>query len=99
MADSSTILMEQLKRIGISEFELKAHLDGESFNQVTLEQNLKAVINKAESVLQSPDAVKAWLLSPIKGLAYKKPLLCVCNDEGAREVIDLLSRIEHGVFS
>jgi putative toxin-antitoxin system antitoxin component (TIGR02293 family) len=40
-----------------------------------------------------------WLKSPQKALGGKTPLEYSDTEPGAREVEDLLGRLEHGVFS
>jgi putative toxin-antitoxin system antitoxin component (TIGR02293 family) len=40
-----------------------------------------------------------WLTSPKKALNHQPPLLYARTELGAREVEDLIGRVEHGVFS
>ena len=40
-----------------------------------------------------------WLTAPRKALEGKTPLAYACTEVGAREVENLIGRLEHGVFS
>jgi len=53
----------------------------------------------AEEVLESADAARGWLREPRAGLGNRTPLDLMGTEAGAREVEDLLLRIEHGVLS
>lgn len=44
-------------------------------------------------------AAVGWLTAPALGLGTKRPIDCAATEWGAREVHDLIGRIEHGVFS
>ncbi|MEX6038669.1 antitoxin Xre/MbcA/ParS toxin-binding domain-containing protein [Providencia hangzhouensis] len=39
------------------------------------------------------------LTTPVKGLGHLRPIELIATESGAIEVIDLIGRIEHGVFS
>lgn len=54
---------------------------------------------RAEATLGDPAAARQWLKSPARALAYESPLHFAETEAGAREVENLLGRIEHGVFS
>ncbi len=54
---------------------------------------------KAESTLRDAEAAQNWLKSPTRALGYESPLHFAETEAGAREVENLLGRIEHGVFS
>jgi putative toxin-antitoxin system antitoxin component (TIGR02293 family) len=60
---------------------------------------LGVLFDKAIEVLGSVDAARDWMKTPKKPLAGKTPLEYCDTEPGAREVEDLLGRIEHGVFS
>jgi putative toxin-antitoxin system antitoxin component (TIGR02293 family) len=53
----------------------------------------------AEEVFERPDRALEWLRQPQRGLGDRVPLDLVRTEVGAREVEDLLGRIEYGVFS
>jgi putative toxin-antitoxin system antitoxin component (TIGR02293 family) len=42
---------------------------------------------------------REWLLSPVRGLNNARPIDYARTDFGAREVRNLIGRLEHGVFS
>jgi len=60
---------------------------------------LGVLFDKAIEVLGNIDAARDWMKTPKKSLAGKTPLEYCDTEPGAREVEDLLGRIEHGVFS
>jgi|SRR5215469_12886707 len=45
------------------------------------------------------DAAVVWLKTPLKALSHNTPLSYARFEIGAREVEDLIGRLEHGVFS
>lgn len=53
----------------------------------------------AEEILEDRGRAHRWLREPQRGLANRVPLGLLSSDAGAREVEDLLGRIEYGVFS
>lgn len=52
----------------------------------------------AADVMGNEDAGKAWMTTPARALAGRTPLDTVRNEAGARQVEDLLLRIEYGVY-
>ena len=50
-------------------------------------------------VLGSPAAARRWLSRPVQALGGAVPLEHADTEPGAREVEDLLGRVEHGVHS
>ncbi|MCV9877419.1 type II RES/Xre toxin-antitoxin system antitoxin [Brenneria izbisi] len=40
-----------------------------------------------------------WLNQPVKGLGYVAPVSLMTTESGALAVLDLIGRLEHGVFS
>ncbi len=54
---------------------------------------------RAEGVLDSKEGAREWLRSPARALGGETPLDYTDTEVGAREVENLLGRIEHGVFS
>lgn len=60
---------------------------------------LGSVLQKANEVLEEPEAVRRWMTQPKRALGGLTPLRCCDTEVGAREVEALLGRIEHGVFS
>jgi len=45
------------------------------------------------------NAARQWLQTPQRGLAKEMPLEFASTDVGAREVENLIARLEHGVFA
>jgi putative toxin-antitoxin system antitoxin component (TIGR02293 family) len=60
---------------------------------------LNRLLDRAVEVLGSENAARAWLKSPARSLSGITPLDYSDTEIGAREVEDLLGRLEHGVFS
>lgn len=57
------------------------------------------LLGLAVEVLESPASARQWLSSPQVGLGGAVPLKYAETEVGAREVEDLLGRIEYGVYS
>lgn len=53
----------------------------------------------AREVLEGEGVARAWLRAPQVGVGSRVPLDLLKTEAGAREVEDLLGRIEHGVLS
>ena len=60
---------------------------------------LAATFQKALEVFEDLDAARSWFFSPAVALAGVSPLEFCDTEPGAAEVMNLLGRIEHGVFS
>ncbi len=60
---------------------------------------LARLMGKAIEVLESEEDARQWLTSSQHGLGGATPLEFCDTEVGAREVENLLGRIEHGVFS
>ena len=60
---------------------------------------IATLFDRALQVLHNQVRVQLWFKSPQKGLGGKTPLEYADTEPGAREVEDLLGRLEHGVFS
>ena len=45
------------------------------------------------------DGVRQWLTSPVRGLSHARPIDYARTELGAREVRNLIGRLEDGVFS
>ena len=60
---------------------------------------LGALFDRAVDVLGEVDAARRWFRTPLKALDGQPPLDFARSEVGAREVEDLLGRLEHGVFS
>ena len=60
---------------------------------------LAALFDKAKEVLGGTERARQWFKAPKQALHGKSPFECAETEIGAREVEDLLGRLEHGVFS
>jgi len=60
---------------------------------------LARIVACAEETFENADRARAWLHQPQRGLGSRVPLALLTTEAGAREVEDLLGRIEYGVFS
>ena len=60
---------------------------------------LASLFDKAIEVLGDEDHARRWFKTPLKALEGKSPLEYSDTEIGAREVEDLLGRLEYGVFS
>lgn len=60
---------------------------------------IQSLLARAVEVLQDKDEALHWLNTPKKALGGKVPLDLAETQVGADEVKDLLSKIEHGVFT
>jgi putative toxin-antitoxin system antitoxin component (TIGR02293 family) len=58
-----------------------------------------ALFDKATEVLGDAHTARQWFKNPKKALEGKSPLEYADTEIGAREVEDLLGRLEYGVFS
>ncbi|MBK6401126.1 MAG: DUF2384 domain-containing protein [Rhodocyclaceae bacterium] len=60
---------------------------------------LARIVGFAEEVFEDSERAHRWLKEPQRGLGNRTPLSLLGTEAGAREVEDLLGRIEYGVFS
>lgn len=60
---------------------------------------LAMLFDKAVTVLGDIDHARRWFKTPVQALGGGTPLEYADTEIGAREVEDLLGRLEHGVFS
>jgi len=59
---------------------------------------LARVFSHALEVFETPERARDWLESDNRALSGDKPLELLDTDAGAREVDEVLGRIEHGIF-
>jgi putative toxin-antitoxin system antitoxin component (TIGR02293 family) len=57
------------------------------------------LFGRAMEVFGSEEGAREWLKSPARACGGESPLSYSDTEFGAREVEDLLGRLEHGVFS
>jgi len=99
---SLDVPMERLaSRLGISRATLhrrkaRGFLGWEESDRVI---RFARLMGKAVEVLESEQNARRWLSSPQFGLGGAIPLDYAQTEAGAREVEDLLGRIEYGVYS
>ena len=60
---------------------------------------LQRLTRRAAAVLGGADEGRAWLTTPQRALARRTPFEVAATEVGAETVLQLLGRIEHGVFS
>jgi putative toxin-antitoxin system antitoxin component (TIGR02293 family) len=60
---------------------------------------IAALFDQAVEALGDAAHARAWFKTPLKALGGKAPLAYADTGVGAREVEDLLGRLEHGVFA
>jgi putative toxin-antitoxin system antitoxin component (TIGR02293 family) len=101
-----------LKQMNIPSGELAAALDISSktlynrkhkgkFNFHESERIMRyiKIFQRASDVLGGEDNARRWFSAPQHALGNEKPIEFTKTEIGAREVEDLLGRIEHGVYS
>ncbi len=60
---------------------------------------LARVYSAAETVFGSPENAKRWMNKPNRALGGLTPIKALETDIGAAEVVNVLGRIEYGVYS
>lgn len=60
---------------------------------------LMRIVAHANAVLEDEAKARAWLERPLRELSGKTPLELAATEPGAREVEQVLGRLEHGVFA
>lgn len=94
--------MEKLfPMLGISKATLHRRKASGRLDQVESDRVVRfaRLMGKAVDVLESEGHARQWLTSPQFGLGGAVPLEYAETEVGAREVEDLLGRIEYGVYS
>lgn len=99
---SLAVPMERLApMLGISKATLHRRKSGQRLGKAESDRVVRyaRLMGKAVEVMESRDNARKWLNSPQAGLGGAVPLEYAETEVGAREVEDLLGRIEHGVYS
>lgn len=99
---SLAVPMEKLvPMLGISKATLHRRMAGKRLGSAESERVVRfaRLMDKAVQVMESEENARRWLNSPQIGLGGAVPLDYAGTEVGAREVEDLLGRIEHGVYS
>ena len=63
------------------------------------DKNFDKVFQAALALFGSEEAANHWLKHPVRGLGNKRPIDLLSTAEGAKAVLNLIGRLEHGVFS
>jgi putative toxin-antitoxin system antitoxin component (TIGR02293 family) len=63
------------------------------------EIRLARVAAQAQNVFESADPAMIWLKRPNRALAGHAPIDLLDTDAGTEQVVELLDRIEYGVYS
>ena len=99
---SLAVPMERLgPLLGISKATLHRRMAGGRLRSTESDRVVRfaLLMGKAVEVLESEESARQWLTSPQFGLGGAVPLDYARTEVGAREVADLLGRIEYGVYS
>lgn len=99
---SLAVPMERLgPMLGISKATLHRRRSGQRLGSAESDRVVRfaKLMGKAVEVMESEDNARKWLNSAQRGLGGAVPLEFAETEVGAREVEDLLGRIEYGVYS
>ncbi len=99
---SLAVPMERLgPMLGISKATLHRRMAGGRLRATESDRVVRfaLLMGKALEVLESEEKARRWLTSPQFGLGGAVPLDYARTEVGAREVEDLLGRIEYGFYS
>lgn len=99
---SLDVPMEKLfPMLGISKATLHRRKAGGRLGQAESDRVVRfaRLMGKAIEVMESEENARQWLAAPQYGLSGAVPLEYAETEVGAREVEDLLGRIENGVYS
>jgi putative toxin-antitoxin system antitoxin component (TIGR02293 family) len=75
---------------------LSRKLDPDTSERVV---RLASVAARASDVLGDVAAMRRWLRGPNRALGGQTPLSLLDTEQGAQVVLDVLGRLEHGVYS
>jgi putative toxin-antitoxin system antitoxin component (TIGR02293 family) len=85
-----------MSRATLHRRKIQGKIDKEESEKLVRYQRL---LKKAEDVFGDPKAAREWLTNKQAGLGNAVPLEFAKTEIGAREVENLLGRIEYGVYS
>src|SRR5437868_14625502 len=85
-----------MSRATVHRRKLQGKIDREESEKLVRYQTL---LKKAEEVFGSAGSAREWFTHPQRGLGDAVPLEFAKSELGAREVENLLGRIEYGVYS
>jgi len=99
----SGLTLERIKQAArLSEGSLSRRKRSGTLSQDESERMLRLsrIFELARALFEGdPEEARRWLETPIPALGNQRPLDLVQTEPGAREVEDLIGRIEHGVVS
>ncbi len=102
LRSSLDVSMQSLAaRLGISKATLQRRKIQGRFDPAESDRLLRfaRLMGIAVKVMESKESARRWMNSPQRGLGGATPLDYAGTEIGAREVEDLLGRIEYGVYS
>ena len=85
-----------ISRATLHRRKIQGKIDKDESEKLVRYQRL---LKKAEDVFGGGDSAREWLTSPQAGLGNAVPIDFAKTEIGAREVENLLGRIEYGVYS
>ena len=62
-------------------------------------KNFDKVFQTALALFGSEEATNHWLKHPVRGLGNKRPIDMLSTAEDSKAILNLIGRLEHGVFS
>ncbi|CAK2803324.1 DUF2384 domain-containing protein [Vibrio splendidus] len=62
-------------------------------------KNFDKVFQATLALFGSKEVAHLWLKLPVQGLGNKRPIDMLSTAEGTKVVLNLIGRLEHGVFS
>lgn len=98
--DSLLLLKEETLLDGSDEVSCGSILTALTHELDTMNPDLLNILQRAANLLMRGDAIaaKSWLSEPAEGLNGKSPIQYATTVDKAREVLELIGRIKHGVF-
>ncbi len=94
--DYSSTLGVSNKWLGRHRKTPRQHLDANVSDRL---YRIARIFTLAEEVLEERESANRWLHRAQSGLGERTPLELMKNEAGAREVEELLYRIEYGIYS
>ena len=85
-----------MSRATLHRRKLQGKIDREESEKLV---RYRSLMKKAEEVFGDAENAREWLTHPQRGLGNAVPLEFAKSELGAREVENLLGRIEYGVYS
>ncbi len=102
LARELSVSRKELARMaGVAERTLLRRIQAGRLNADQSERMVRVsrLVSRAIEVLGEKDSAVRWLKAPRSQLQGKAPLDWADTELGCREVVNLLGRMEHGVFS